>query len=181
MAEPEMRVEEDGPYQVTGPLPLARTSKVKTEYGEPVGTPFRADRDRPDLPAVPVRKSANKPFCDDSHLEEPRVDVKERADHGPRSARAGSRGDGAVMRRRPFDALQAGFCKDRFTGVWQMLYVDVRTSGPGCSGWSSCVLRAGSHGRSRLMVSTKRSTNRGWSRRSERIVVGARRRQGRRR
>ena len=125
MAEPEIHVEEDGPYEVTGGLPIARTRQVKTEFGEPVDyAPFEPLEAGETYRLCRCGKSANKPFCDDSHLEEPRVDVTERADHGPRDDRVDvfqSTHDGAVISDDLSICTKAGYCKDRFTGVWQML------------------------------------------------------------
>ncbi len=123
MSEPEIRVEEGGPYQVTGPLPISRTRTVKTEFGEPVDyAPFEPLEADESYRLCRCGRSANKPFCDDSHLEEPRVDVAERADHGPRARRADVfEGDGAVITDDLSICSKAGYCKDRFTGVWQML------------------------------------------------------------
>lgn len=124
MSEPEIRVEEGGPYQVVGPLPIARTRSVKTEFGEPVDyAPFEQLESDESYRLCRCGKSANKPFCDDSHQEEPRVDVTERADHGPREPRADvfQAEDGTIISDDLSLCSKAGYCKDRFTGVWQML------------------------------------------------------------
>jgi CDGSH-type Zn-finger protein len=125
MPEPAIHVEADGPYQVRGPLPISRTRTVKTEHGEPVDyAPFEELEVGTDYRLCRCGRSGTKPFCDDSHLEEPRVDVKERADRGPRQERADvfqSTVDGAVISDDLSICTKAGFCKDRFTGVWQML------------------------------------------------------------
>jgi CDGSH-type Zn-finger protein len=124
MSDPEIRVEEDGPYQVSGSLPIARTRKVKTEYGEPVDySPLEQLEAGETYRLCRCGRSSTKPFCDDSHLDEPRVDVSERADHGPRETRADvfQAEDGAIISDDLSLCSKAGYCKDRFTGVWQML------------------------------------------------------------
>ena len=123
MSEPQIRVEADGPYRVTGPLPIARTRTVKTEFGEPVDyAPFERLEAGETYRLCRCGKSADKPFCDDSHEEEPRIDVTERADHGARAARADIfQGEGAVITDDLSICSKAGYCRDRFTGVWQML------------------------------------------------------------
>ena len=73
MSDPEIRIEENGPYEVKGPLPIARTRTVKTEFGEPVDyAPFEPLEADETYRLCRCGKSGNKPFCDDSHLEEPR-------------------------------------------------------------------------------------------------------------
>ena len=125
MTEPEIRIEDRGPYHVTGAVPIGRTRTVKTEFGEPVDyAPFEPLEADATYRLCRCGKSGNKPFCDDSHLEEPRVDVKERADHGPRYDRADvfqNTEDGAIISDDLSLCSKAGFCKNRFTGVWQML------------------------------------------------------------
>ena len=111
MSDPEIRIEENGPYEVKGPLPISRTRTVKTEFGEPVDyAPFEPLEAGETYRLCRCGKSGNKPFCDDSHLEEPRVDVTERADHGPRDDRTDvfqgpGRGD---HQRRPLDLHEGG-------------------------------------------------------------------------
>jgi CDGSH-type Zn-finger protein len=124
MRDPEIRIEKDGPYQVSGRLPVGRTRTVKTEYGEPVDyAPFEPLEAGASYRLCRCGKSQNKPFCDDSHLEEPRVDVKESGDHGPRARRADvfQADDGTVITDDLSLCSKAGYCRDRFTGVWQML------------------------------------------------------------
>ena len=124
MTEPEIHVEEKGPYEVKGGLPISRTRQVKTEFGEPVDyAPFERLETGETYRLCRCGRSGNKPFCDDSHLEEPRVDVTERADHGPREPRADvfQGPDGAIISDDLSLCSKAGYCKDRFTGVWQML------------------------------------------------------------
>jgi CDGSH-type Zn-finger protein len=124
MPDPEIRVEDDGPYHVIGPLPIGRTRTVKTEYGEPVDyAPFERLEPETNYRLCRCGKSGNKPFCDDSHLEDPHVEVKESADHGPRAPRSDvfQAEDRVVITDDLSLCSKAGYCRDRFTGVWQML------------------------------------------------------------
>ena len=125
MPTPEIRIEDRGPYHVTGAVPIGRTRTVKTEFGEPVDyAPFEPLEADATYRLCRCGKSGNKPFCDDSHLDEPRVEVKESADRGPRSERADvfeNTEDGAVITDDLSLCSKAGYCRDRFTGVWQML------------------------------------------------------------
>ena len=124
MAEPEpmIRIEPDGPYEVSGSLPLARTRQVETEFGEPV--------DWAQLEPLPTGKrytlcrcgrSSTKPFCDESH-EDQAWDGAEVADAAPRATRAKVfPGHGVAMTDDHSFCTHAGYCGDRFTNVWRMI------------------------------------------------------------
>ncbi|HJR96849.1 MAG TPA: CDGSH iron-sulfur domain-containing protein [Actinomycetota bacterium] len=119
---PRIEIEENGPYRVSGGVPLARTAQVETEYGEPVGwVPDEFLDDAGDVYKLcRCGRSGDKPFCDGSHEREefdgtetaPRSSISERRYEFPA-------GEGTVS----FDLAtceHAGFCGDRFTN-WRRL------------------------------------------------------------
>jgi CDGSH-type Zn-finger protein len=121
-ARPEIRITEDGPYEVVG-LPIGRTHQVETEYGEPV--------DWAPVEPLPAKgrvvtlcrcgTSSTKPFCDDSH-KTAEWDPAVTAPTGPRAERAATfEGEGVVMSDDHSLCTHAGYCGDRFTNVWRMI------------------------------------------------------------
>jgi CDGSH-type Zn-finger protein len=119
---PRIEIEENGPYRVSGGVPIARTAQVETEYGEPVGwVPDEYLADPGDVYKLcRCGRSADKPFCDGSHEREewdgaetaPRSTISERRYEFPA-------GEGTIS----FDLAtceHAGFCGDRFTN-WRRL------------------------------------------------------------
>ena len=120
-AEQKIRIMKDGPYEVTGRVPLSRTEEIVTEYGEPVAwaplEPVGAGRR---YLLCRCGQSNEKPFCDDSHLDG--FDGTEVADRGPRAERVGiGRGDGVVVSDDESLCAHAGYCGNRFTSVWDMI------------------------------------------------------------
>jgi CDGSH-type Zn-finger protein len=121
--EPRIVVRANGPYRVEGGVPLLRTAIVKTEHGEPV-----AWDEGPEYATGPTYElcrcgnSSTKPFCDSTH-ERIAFDGTETADRGPiagrRSAWEGEAG--MVLYDDITLCTHAGFCRNRFTGVWEML------------------------------------------------------------
>ena len=120
--EPGIRVEADGPYRVTGGIPLAWTAQEETPFGEPVGwTPPESIPTDSSYALCRCGRSATMPICDERHAAEP-WDAAEDADDGDRSERAKSYvREGIVMSDDRSLCTHAGFCGDRFTNVWQML------------------------------------------------------------
>jgi CDGSH-type Zn-finger protein len=78
----------DGPYEVTGGLPLIRQEIVRSPAGESVEWRTTEEVDAPtNYRLCRCGRSQSKPFCDDSHLLEPRFDGTETADHTPTAER----------------------------------------------------------------------------------------------
>jgi CDGSH-type Zn-finger protein len=117
--KPHIRIEDDGPYIVTGSPKLARRIRVLNAEGESVS--WQAGDDYPPQPATfklcRCGRSKDKPFCDDSH-EEATWDSKLVADRAPGETRRQLfEGIGIIM--TDDNSLCAGFAYcDRFGGVW---------------------------------------------------------------
>ncbi len=118
-----IEVEAHGPYVVYGELPLVEVAQVQTFNGEPIAWHELGDVAAPEGQVRLCRcgQSAEKPFCDDSHLTSgftgaevaDRRPFRERAQehHGTDAAIAD---DGALC-------ISAGFCGTRTTDVWKLL------------------------------------------------------------
>ena len=119
---PRLRIEPGGPYRVAGDVPLARSSYVETEHGEPIAwAPLEAVPAGRRYSLCRCGRSQNKPFCDDSHLKGP-WDSDETNDRHPRAEGATTfPGDGIVMTDNRSICSQAGFCANRVTTVWRMI------------------------------------------------------------
>lgn len=125
-------IQSNGPYQVTGGIPLTQRTPAVSIHGEPLAwDPVGAE-----VEERPIRQrynlcrcgqSRNKPFCDGSHARQG-FDGTLAADQEPGAARRQTFvGDGVIMTDDPVLCAHAGFCGTRFTKVWQMIE---RTSDP---------------------------------------------------
>jgi CDGSH-type Zn-finger protein len=121
--EPRIDVIEDGPYRVSGGVPLVRTAQVETGYGEPVDW----EPDDPITTKTPgfdlcrCGNSSRRPFCDATHERVP-FDGKEVADRGSYDERAYPyRGGQITMHDDRTLCTTAGYCGDRFRNVWAMI------------------------------------------------------------
>ena len=121
-----IRIAENGPYRVTGGVPLTQRYPAMSIHGEPLEwDPVGEDIEQP-----PVRqkyslcrcgRSANKPFCDDTHIEIG-FDGSLTADrHAGSERRKTYQGAGIVMTDDTSLCSDTGFCGTRFTKVWQMI------------------------------------------------------------
>ena len=116
-----IKVQPNGPYIVSGELPLRRKAPVMSEHGEPLTwRSGAAEETRATYALCRCGDSANKPYCDGTHNgagfdgteSAPTDSYDER-----RTQYAGT--DIDVYDDRP-TCVHAGFCGNRVSNVWKM-------------------------------------------------------------
>jgi len=120
---PRITIEENGPYHVTGGLPLTREEIVRDDGGYSVD--WRCEETLPARESYELcrcGRSRTKPYCDSSHELEPRFDGSETADRSPTrerrrtfKAQAVSVGDDVSL------CASAAFCDAADGDVWSFL------------------------------------------------------------
>jgi CDGSH-type Zn-finger protein len=121
-AQYHVKVLKDGPYLVTGGLPLTRKRIVYSEHHEPQAWLKYAELEA-DATYRLCRcgQSKSKPFCDNSHMQVG-FDGKETAPTAPSAARARRfEGTKVTMTDDSMLCIHAGFCNNREEGVWDMV------------------------------------------------------------
>ena len=116
-------VEEDGPYQVYGDIPLVRKTQVVSEYGEPL-TWKKEDTLRASGTYELCRcgESTTPPFCDSTHREIG-FDGTEMAVTGLTAERQVVFADSTkiVVKRDHSLCMESGFCGMRLANIEQMV------------------------------------------------------------
>src|SRR5271165_813538 len=117
-----IRVQVNGPYLVSGGIPLTRRRPIISEHGEPLA--WDALEDFATTPTYSLCRcggSANKPFCDGTHATNG-FDGAETAPTDPYDERQRTYvGTRVVMREDRSICEHAGFCGNRVTNVWNMM------------------------------------------------------------
>ena len=119
--KPAISVQRNGPYRITGGVPLVRKSPVMSEHGEPIGwEKGDALTSRQHYLLCRCGQSSNKPFCDGTHTEVG-FDGTEAADTGAIAERQKIyEGTKVVVKDDRSICTHAGFCSNRVTTVWKM-------------------------------------------------------------
>ena len=122
MDEPRITVERDGPYVVTGGVPLGRRHIVRSERGESLT--WRTDEVTERGGSYRLCRcggTSTTPYCDDSHADDgfdgtesaPTDDYEDRATAYP--------GTGMTMHDDRGLCAHASFCATRQTNAWKMM------------------------------------------------------------
>jgi CDGSH-type Zn-finger protein len=118
----QLTVQPDGPYVVTGGVPVSRRRAIESELGEPL-TRETTERfpTRPSVALCRCGESANKPFCDGTHARSG-FDGTEAAPESTYDERARTfQGVRVVVRDDREICEHAGFCGNHVTNVWKMI------------------------------------------------------------
>jgi CDGSH-type Zn-finger protein len=123
VAEDSQRIEvqPNGPYLVSGSVPLRRKQRVVSEHGEPLTWKTVDAIDAPATYALcRCGGSSSKPFCDGTHART-RFDGTETGPTDDYESRARRyEGTGVVVVDDRGICEHAGFCGNRITNVWKM-------------------------------------------------------------
>lgn len=122
-SEKRIFVSKNGPYVVSGGIPLVRKSQVVSEYGEPLT--WRVDEvieTDEEYYLCRCGQSKNKPFCDGSHRKV-KFDGTEKADTNTVQERLViyEGGTGIVVKRDYSVCMSSGFCGNRITNIQKMV------------------------------------------------------------
>ncbi len=116
----EIEVTEDGPYVVTGGVPLTRRRRVVADDGTPLT--WQSTEELGSASSYSLcrcGRSDDKPFCDGSHAEG--FEGAETAPTTSYEERARSyEGTGVTLRDDRGLCEHAGFCANKQTNVWKM-------------------------------------------------------------
>ena len=119
----KITVQKDGPYLVTGEVPLVRKTQVVTEFGEPVAWEKEGDiAIEPPYELCRCGQSSTKPFCDYTHASSD-FDGAESAPTDPSAQRRVRHpGGGPIAVRRDYAlCCESGFCGTRLANLERML------------------------------------------------------------
>lgn len=120
--EPKIIVTRRGPYSVEGGIPLVRKEPIMSEHGEPLtwrkGEVLNTAKF---YTLCGCGESGSKPFCDGSHadsnFQHKAPANTEPIDRNPQTYH----GTGLVVEDDRSLCMQAGFCGNRATNVWQLV------------------------------------------------------------
>lgn len=119
--EPAVKVQTDGPYVVSGAVPLRVKEPIMSEHGEPLTWRTNDITDQGAAYALcRCGGSANKPYCDGAHASNGFDGSEAAATDTYGQRRTAYAGTGIEMFDDRGICVHAGFCGNQVTNVWKM-------------------------------------------------------------
>ena len=119
MSDPKIEVTKNGPYIVHGNVKLVRKADITSEHGEPMTwQKIAVLESEEDTYLCRCGHSANKPYCDDSHLRVGFDGTETAATNTFEERKIVHEGSsGIVIKRDNSICADAGFCGNRFKKI----------------------------------------------------------------
>lgn len=118
---PSIDTKPDGPYVVTGSVPLRTKQPVVSEHGEPLTWQTNDVLDAATAYALcRCGASANKPYCDGSHTDNGFDGTETASAKTYIETRVSLGGEGVEIFDDRAICTHAGFCGNRLTNIWEM-------------------------------------------------------------
>ncbi|MDH3755366.1 MAG: CDGSH iron-sulfur domain-containing protein [Acidimicrobiia bacterium] len=120
-SEPSIQVKSNGPYIVSGSIPLRAKEPVVSEHGEPLTWKTGPVTDEGVAYALcRCGGSANKPYCDGTHANNGFDGTEAAGTETYEDRRKSLGGDGLEIFDDRSICVHAGFCGNQATNVWKM-------------------------------------------------------------
>jgi CDGSH-type Zn-finger protein len=119
--EQQIKVAENGPYIVSGEVPLTVKTPIVSEHGEPLSWKTGAPAEgKSRYLLCRCGQSENKPHCDGTHgsLEWDGAEATTEGNYADRAKSLGGEGI-EIFDDRP-TCVHAGFCGNEVTNIWKM-------------------------------------------------------------
>ncbi len=121
MTDPLITVTENGPYLVSGDVPVRRREPIVSEHGEPLNwTTGEVIETKERYALCRCGMSGNKPFCDGTHAREGFDGAETAPTDTYDDRRAAYPGTGITVHDDRGICEHAGFCGNRVSNVWKM-------------------------------------------------------------
>lgn len=117
----QITIRPNGPYLVTGAVPLRTKTPVMSEHGEPLAWKTGGHDETGDVYALcRCGASSKKPFCDGTHAKNDFDGSQTAASDAYEERRTSLGGEGIEIFDDRAICVHAGFCGNQVSNVWKM-------------------------------------------------------------